>query len=399
MTKVLLVEDDNNLREIYEARLQAEGYSIVSAHDGEEALVVAKAEKPDLIISDIMMPKISGFEMLDILRNTEGLQDVKVIMLTALGQADDQQRAGKLGADRYLVKSQVTLEDIVRVAHELLADGNTPPPVGSSSPEPAPDSQPPESSPVAGNDGSPTSNDTASAEAEIAKDSVATASEQAQVNDQIQSFVIATDSAEPVTPSPAAPEPTPAPEPSPTPVPEPVTPIPPADPVPAPAPAPEPQTSTSTDTSAVDPDSPADADDQLVADAVDKLESGAEETEKDSVEPEDMPSSKTVGGERVIQPISAPEPAKDIQALVAAEEAKEASAAGSAPVIPGAIIVDDQQGPVQPAPVSPAPAVAPEPALGQPLTTESPAISAAKANDGSASRPEGQPVDPNSIAL
>ena len=120
MSKVMLVEDDNNLREIYEARLQAEGYDIVTAHDGEEALVVAKAENPDLVISDVMMPKISGFEMLDILRNTEGLKDVKVIMLTALGQSDDQQRADKLGADAYLVKSQVTLEDIVKVAQRLL---------------------------------------------------------------------------------------------------------------------------------------------------------------------------------------------------------------------------------------------------------------------------------------
>src|ERR1039458_4000505 len=122
MLKLLLVEDDNNLREIYEARMQAEGYSIVTAKDGEEALVVAKAERPDLIISDIMMTKISGFEMLDILRNTENLKNVPVIMLTALGQNDDQQRADKLGADRYLVKSQVTLEDIVRVTHELLGD-------------------------------------------------------------------------------------------------------------------------------------------------------------------------------------------------------------------------------------------------------------------------------------
>ncbi len=122
MLKILLVEDDNNLREIYEARLQAEGYVIASAKDGEEALVVAKSEKPDLIISDVMMPKISGFEMLDILRNTPGLQDSKVIMLTALGQAEDQSRASHLGADRYLVKSQVTLEDIVKVAHELLGD-------------------------------------------------------------------------------------------------------------------------------------------------------------------------------------------------------------------------------------------------------------------------------------
>ncbi|HET7059829.1 MAG TPA: response regulator [Candidatus Saccharimonadales bacterium] len=160
MAKILLVEDDNNLREIYEARLQAEGYTIVSARDGEEALVVAKAEKPDLIISDIMMPKISGFEMLDILRNTDGMKEVKVIMLTALGQSDDQQRADKLGADRYLVKSQVTLEDIVKAAHDLLADelAATPAPTTSpaapSAPTPAPAAppQPPKNSAAASDD-------------------------------------------------------------------------------------------------------------------------------------------------------------------------------------------------------------------------------------------------------
>lgn len=121
MAKILLVEDDNNLREIYEARLQAEGYEIVSAKDGEEALVVAKKERPDLIIADVMMPRVSGFEMLDILRNTPELKDVHVIMLTALGQAEDKTRADSLGADRYLVKSQVTLEDIVKAAADVLA--------------------------------------------------------------------------------------------------------------------------------------------------------------------------------------------------------------------------------------------------------------------------------------
>lgn len=134
MAKVLLVEDDNNLREIYEARLQAEGYEIASAQDGEQALVVAKEVKPDLIISDVMMPKISGFEMLDILRNTEGLQNTRVIMLTALGQGEDKSRADSLGADRYLVKSQVTLEDIVKAAHQLLDEETTTEPVGESAP-------------------------------------------------------------------------------------------------------------------------------------------------------------------------------------------------------------------------------------------------------------------------
>jgi len=132
----MLVEDDNNLREIYEARLVAEGYSIVSAEDGEAALALAAKERPDLVITDVMMPKISGFEMLDILRNTPALRDVKVIMLTALGQAEDNARANSLGADRYLVKSQVTLEDIVKATHDVFdesqADGVVP---GQETPE------------------------------------------------------------------------------------------------------------------------------------------------------------------------------------------------------------------------------------------------------------------------
>lgn len=142
-TKIMLVEDDNNLGEIYMARMAAEGYSVVVAHDGEEALALAAKEKPDLIISDVMMPKISGFEMLDILRNTPGLRDTKVIMLTALGQAEDKTRAQSLGADRYLVKSQVTLEDIVENARALLSGGQTSPqaqiaPAAPSQPAAAP---------------------------------------------------------------------------------------------------------------------------------------------------------------------------------------------------------------------------------------------------------------------
>lgn len=129
MAKIMLVEDDNNLREIYEARLLAEGYEIVSAKDGEEALALAVKEKPDLIISDVMMPKISGFDMLDILRSTPETKNTKVIMMTALSQAEDKARADKLGADRYLVKSQVTLEDVAKVAREVLTgeDGSEAP--------------------------------------------------------------------------------------------------------------------------------------------------------------------------------------------------------------------------------------------------------------------------------
>lgn len=121
MTKILLVEDDSNLREIYGARLEAEGYEISIANDGEEALAVAVKERPDLIISDIMMPKISGFDMLDILRSTPETKDVKVIVMTALSQEEDRARGEGLGADKYFVKSQVTLDDVVESVKELLS--------------------------------------------------------------------------------------------------------------------------------------------------------------------------------------------------------------------------------------------------------------------------------------
>ena len=128
MTKILLVEDDKSLREIYGVRLLAEGYDIVSAGDGEEALAMAIKERPNLIVSDVMMPKISGFDMLDILRATTETKDIKVIMMTALSSEDQRQRGEKLGADRYLVKSQVGIEDVVRTVHEVLGDlpGMTP---------------------------------------------------------------------------------------------------------------------------------------------------------------------------------------------------------------------------------------------------------------------------------
>ena len=122
MTKIMLVEDDKSLREIYGIRLLAEGYEIKSAGDGEEALAMAIKEKPDLIISDVMMPKISGFDMLDILRATPETKDIKIIMMTALSSEDQRARGESLGANRYLVKSQVGIEDVVRTVHDVLAD-------------------------------------------------------------------------------------------------------------------------------------------------------------------------------------------------------------------------------------------------------------------------------------
>lgn len=142
MSKVMLVEDDDSLREIYSIRLTAEGYAIVTARDGEEALAVAVRERPDLIVSDVMMPKISGFDMLDILRSTPETKDIKVIMMTALSSDDERMRGERLGADRYLVKSQVGIEDVVNAVHDVLGDRAANGVISTTTPQPAPTTQP-----------------------------------------------------------------------------------------------------------------------------------------------------------------------------------------------------------------------------------------------------------------
>lgn len=126
--KILLVEDDSALATVYVSRLQLEGFDVKHVANGEDALSEAVAYKPDLILLDAMMPKISGFDVLDILRNTPETTNIRVIMLTALSQAKDKERAEKLGVDDYLVKSQVVISDVVaRIKHHLGMDGSTPP--------------------------------------------------------------------------------------------------------------------------------------------------------------------------------------------------------------------------------------------------------------------------------
>lgn len=118
--KILLVEDDKALASVYVSRLQLEGFDVRHVVNGEEALSAAVEYKPDLIVLDAMMPKISGFDVLDILRNTPETSNVRIIMLTALSQEKDKETAEKLGADDYLVKSQVVIGDVVdRIKHHL----------------------------------------------------------------------------------------------------------------------------------------------------------------------------------------------------------------------------------------------------------------------------------------
>ncbi len=118
--KILLVEDDEALAAVYKSRLEIEGFETQAVYNGEQALSAAVEFRPDLILLDAMMPKISGFDVLDILRNTPETAQTRVIMLTALSQPKDKERAQHLGVDDYLVKSQVVIGDVIeRVKHHL----------------------------------------------------------------------------------------------------------------------------------------------------------------------------------------------------------------------------------------------------------------------------------------
>jgi len=118
--KILLVEDDQALANVYESRLNIEGFETMWVQNGEEALSATVSFKPDLIVLDAMMPKISGFDVLDILRNTPETNNIHVVMLTALSQPKDKERAETLGVDDYLVKSQVVIGDVIeRVRYHL----------------------------------------------------------------------------------------------------------------------------------------------------------------------------------------------------------------------------------------------------------------------------------------
>jgi DNA-binding response OmpR family regulator len=120
--RILLVEDDESLASTYITRLTTEGFDVRRVSNGEEALATALTYKPDLVLLDVMMPKVSGFDVLDIFRNTPETANLKVIMLTALSLDSDVERAKALGVDDYLVKSQVVISDVIDKIRQHLAE-------------------------------------------------------------------------------------------------------------------------------------------------------------------------------------------------------------------------------------------------------------------------------------
>ncbi|MBI2625894.1 response regulator [Candidatus Parcubacteria bacterium] len=120
MVKILFVEDDPVLQQTFTDFLKSEGYAIVSALDGLEGLKAAQSEQPDLILLDLILPKMDGFEVLQAIKADEKTKDIPVIVLTNLEGTGDVERALELGATTYLVKANYELADILTKIKSVL---------------------------------------------------------------------------------------------------------------------------------------------------------------------------------------------------------------------------------------------------------------------------------------
>lgn len=120
MAKILLVEDDEMLHSMYTQKFSQEGYQIISAYNGAEGLKKAEEEKPDVILLDIIMPKMDGFVALKKIKQNAKLASIPVVMLTNLGQDEDIKKGRELGADDYFIKANHTPTEVVAKIKALL---------------------------------------------------------------------------------------------------------------------------------------------------------------------------------------------------------------------------------------------------------------------------------------
>lgn len=117
---ILIVEDDEFFRELLRKKFLASGFSIIEATNGEEGIDMAKQKKPDLIILDLLLPNIDGFEVLSKVKANPDTSSIPVIIVSNLGQQEDVERGLKLGAADYLIKSQFDIDQVVGKAENTL---------------------------------------------------------------------------------------------------------------------------------------------------------------------------------------------------------------------------------------------------------------------------------------
>ena len=120
MKKILVIEDDKFLRELISQKLVKEGYNVIEAIDGEKGVEMVKKEHPDLVLLDLILPGIDGFEVLSRIKSDSELSQIPVIILSNLGQRDDVERGIKIGAADYLIKAHFTPVEIINKIRDIL---------------------------------------------------------------------------------------------------------------------------------------------------------------------------------------------------------------------------------------------------------------------------------------
>ena len=124
--KILVVEDDHFLSTVLTNRLKKEGLGVQQAFDGEEALTLLKTERPNLIILDLILPKKSGFEVLEAISTDPQLNQIPVVILSNLGQEGDMQKTKALGAVEYHIKLRTSIDNFLEIIKNIMSRFATP---------------------------------------------------------------------------------------------------------------------------------------------------------------------------------------------------------------------------------------------------------------------------------
>lgn len=118
--KVLIIEDDSYILDMYKIKLKASGFEVITANDGMEGLEILKKERPDIILLDVIMPKMDGFSVLKEIKNRPELSEIPVVLLTNLGQRENIEKGFELGATSYIIKAHFTPTEIVKKIKDVL---------------------------------------------------------------------------------------------------------------------------------------------------------------------------------------------------------------------------------------------------------------------------------------
>jgi len=119
-TRILIIEDDVFIMDMYETKFKMAGFEVLRAENGDKGIKVARKEKPDLIVLDIVMPQMDGLEVLKVAKGDSELKDIPVVLLTNLGQRENIEEGLKLGADDYIIKAHFTPDEVVGKVKKVL---------------------------------------------------------------------------------------------------------------------------------------------------------------------------------------------------------------------------------------------------------------------------------------